>query len=98
MAFAQPSQTRCGIMPSISVGIALLMVVLLLLEGLHFNGKDRRQVADDRVPRVAAVGGAVDLAAGGAEVDAAVVEAVDGHGVAEDVDVAVGLREALCQR
>ena len=45
-----------------------------------------------------AFGGCVDLAAGRAEVDAALVERVDGHGVAQDVDVAVLLREALGQR
>ena len=53
---------------------------------------------DDGLPGVAAVGGDVDLAAGGAEVDAAVVEGVDGHGVAEDVDVAVLLGQALGER
>lgn len=50
---------------------------------------------DDGLPVVAGIGGDVDLAAGGAEVDAAGVEGVDGHGVAEDVDVAIVLGEAV---
>ena len=40
----------------------------------------------------------VDLAAGGAEVDAARVERIDRHRVAQDVDVAVLLRQALGER
>ena len=49
-------------------------------------------------PSVAAVGRAVDLPAGRAEVDAALVEPVDGHRVAQHVDVAVLLRQALGER
>ena len=67
----------------------------MLWEGLGFDGEDRWKVVGDGGPIVAGVGGAVDLAAGGAEVDAAVVECIDGHGIAEDVDVAVFLREAV---
>ena len=65
---------------------------------LHLDGEHGRQIVDDGGPVVAGIGRAVDLAAGGAEVDAAVVERVDGHGVAEDVDVAVLLRQALGER
>src|SRR3954471_9516023 len=54
-----------------------------LLQSLHFHREYRRQVPGDRGPVVAGVGGAVDLAAGGAEVDAALVERIDGHRVAE---------------
>ena len=43
-------------------------------------------------------GETVDLAAGGAEVDAARIERVDGHRVAQDVDVAVSLRQAFGER
>ena len=45
---------------------------LRLGEGLDFDAEDGGEVVGDGVPGVAAVGGAVDLAAGGAEVDAAV--------------------------
>ena len=43
----------------------------------------------------AGVGRRVHLAAGGAEIDAAGVERIDGHGVAQHVDVAIALRQAL---
>ena len=49
-------------------------------------------------PAVARIGGGIDLAAGGAEVDAASIERVDGHGVAQHVHVAVALRQAFGQR
>ena len=50
------------------------------------------------VPGVAAVGRGVHLAAGGAEVDAARVERIDRHRVAQHVDVAILLRQAVGQR
>ena len=56
------------------------------------------QVAHDRRPRVARVGRGVHLPAGRAEVDAAGVERVDGHRVAQHVHVAVALRQSLGQR
>ncbi len=65
---------------------------------MGFDGEDGGEVVSDSLPGVAGVGGAVDLAACCAEVDAAVVEGVYGHGVAEDVDVAVLLREAARER
>ena len=50
------------------------------------------------LPGVSGVRRDVDLAAGGAEINAAVVERVDGHGIAQDVDVAILLREAFGER
>ena len=58
----------------------------------------RRQIAHDGVPRVAAVGRAIDLAAGRAEIDAARVERIDGHRVAQHVHVAILLRQAFGER
>src|SRR5580700_6000361 len=49
----------------------------------------------DGRPVVSGVRGSVDLAAGGAEVDAAFIERVDGHSVAQYVDVTVALRETF---
>ncbi len=40
----------------------------------------------------------VDLTAGGAEVNAAVVECIDSHGVAQNIHVAILLRKALGER
>ena len=62
---------------------------------LDLDRDDRRQVADDRVPGIAGVVRGVDLPTRRAEVDAAGVELVDGHRVAQDVDVAVLLREPI---
>src|SRR5258707_8961976 len=67
-------------------------------EGLYLDGEDSWQVAHNGGPGIAGVGGNVDLAAAGAEVDAAGIERVYRHGVAEDVDVAIALREALGER
>src|SRR5260370_42626262 len=46
-------------------------------------------------PGVPGIGRGVHLSAGGAEIDAAFIERVDGHRVAQDVHVAVSLREPL---
>ena len=51
-----------------------------------------------RCPAVPSVGRSVHLPAGGAEVQAAGIERVDGHRVAQHVDVAVALRQTLRQR
>ena len=59
---------------------------------------DGRKIADDRRPMVAGIGRRVDLAAGGAEINAAGIERVDGHGVAQHVHVAVALRQAVGER
>ena len=38
------------------------------------------------------------MAAGGAEINAAIIESIDGHGIAQDVDIAILLRETLGER
>src|SRR3954469_24304439 len=67
-------------------------------ERLYFDGEDGRQIAHDGGPVVAGIGGGVDLAAGGAEVDAALVHSVDGHGVAQHIHEAVTLRQTPGER
>ena len=52
----------------------------------------------DGLPTVSGIGGAINLPARGAEIDAAFFQRVDGHGVAQHVDVAIFLRQALGQR
>ena len=56
------------------------------------------KIPHNRSPAISRVGRGVHLPAGGAEIDAALIERVDGHGVAQHVDVAVALRQALGQR
>src|SRR5438046_1763320 len=65
---------------------------------LRLDGQHGRQIMHDRRPTIAAVGRGVDLAAGGAEVDAAGIERVDRSGIAEDVDVTILLRQAASER
>ena len=65
---------------------------------LHLDRKHGRKIADDRRPVVAGVGRCVHLAAGGAEINAALIERIDRHGVAQHVDVAVALRQAFGER
>src|SRR5581483_7852765 len=67
-------------------------------DGLCLNRHDRRQIAHDRRPARAAIGGAVDLSAARAEIDTARVERVDRHRVAQHVDIAVALRQPLGHR
>ena len=50
------------------------------------------------VPAIAGIGRRVHLAAGGAEIDAALIERVDRHRVAQHVHVAVLLRQAFGER
>ena len=63
-------------------------------DGLGLDRQHRGQVLRDGGPGVAAVRRAVHLPARRPEVDPAPVEGVHGHRVAEDVDVAVALRQA----
>ena len=67
-------------------------------QDLRFDGENSGEIVDDGGPIVAAVGRAINLAAGGAEIDAAWVEVIDGHGVAEDVHVAILLRQTFGER
>src|SRR5699024_6679038 len=64
---------------------------------LRFNGKHRGQVTDDRCPTLPGIGCGIHLPTGGAEVDTTVLERVHRHGVTQHVDVAVFLRQPLCQ-
>src|SRR5208282_1077065 len=65
---------------------------------LYLHREHGRQIPHDWIPAISGIGGGVDLSAAGAEVYAALVERVDGHGVAQDVDVAVALRQAFSER
>src|ERR1039457_6577951 len=65
---------------------------------LHLDRKHARKIADNRSPAVPGIGGGVDLPAAGAEIHSAFVERIDGHGVAQHVDVAVALRQAFGER
>ena len=62
---------------------------------LRLDRHDRWEIADDRRPAIAGIRRAVNLPAGGAEVDPAFIERVDRHGVPEHIDVAVALRQTL---
>src|SRR6267378_5307453 len=65
---------------------------------LHLNRKHSRKIADNGGPVVSGIGRCVHLPAAGAEIYATFVERVDGHGIAQHVDVAVLLRQAFGQR
>src|SRR5467141_2310890 len=49
----------------------------------------------DRSPTVARVGRTVHLPAGSAEIDAALIERVDSHGIAQYVEIAIALRQTF---
>src|SRR5208337_3335951 len=67
----------------------------LSFQRLHLDGINRRQVAHDGVPRIAAVGRAINLAARRAEIYTARVKRIHGHRVAQHVDVTIFLRQAV---
>src|SRR5438093_1472977 len=67
------------------------------VEQRHVDRGDRGQVARDLAPRLALVRAREDLAGARAEVDAGNVVPVDGHGLAQDAEVRVLLRQPLPQ-
>src|SRR5438270_6188863 len=66
-------------------------------ERLHFHRKHRRQIAHDRLPIISRVRRAINLSAGGAEINAARIERIHCHRVAEYVHVTIFLRKAVRQ-
>src|SRR5205085_142628 len=76
------SRSRPGLRLGLGSGLRLGHSPTPLWQRLHLDRQHRRQVAHDRRPVIAAVRGAIDLAAAGAEIDAALVERIDGHRVA----------------
>src|SRR5207244_10195098 len=62
---------------------------------LHLDGEYGRKIAYDGCPAVPGVRREVHLPAGGAEVHAALVERVDGHRVAQQLDVGVALPQGF---
>src|SRR5690606_18718075 len=65
---------------------------------LYFYRQHGGKVPNERHPCVAAIGRPVHLAAGGTEIDSARVEGVDGHGIAQYIDVAIALWQPVCER
>src|SRR5207245_5256628 len=60
-------------------------------QGLHLDGDDRGEIANDRGPVVTGVRRGIDLPSGGTEIHAARVERLDRHRVAPHVNVAIAL-------
>src|SRR5437016_6287113 len=67
-------------------------------QSLNLDRQHSRQVANDGIPGIAAVGRAVNLSAGCAEIEAARFKRVNGHRVTQHVDVAFLLRQTFRQR
>src|SRR5438034_8218333 len=82
-----------------STVLALLCTTMSsLLQSLRFDGIHRREIADDGRPAIAAIGRPVHLPAGGAEIYSARIECIDGRCVAQDVDIAILLRQTFGER
>ena len=64
---------------------------------LRFDRQNRRKISHDRAPCVTGVGRSINLAAGGAEINAARIERVDRHRVAQHIHVAIALRQTFRQ-
>src|SRR5215467_3768512 len=69
-----------------------------LLVRLNLHRHHGGEMADNWRPAVAGIGRRVHLTASGSEVDPALVERIDRHRVAKHVDVAIALRQSLCER
>src|SRR5262245_10112886 len=65
---------------------------------LHLDGQYRRKIAHDGVPRIAAVRRTINLTARRSEINAAFIEGIHGHRVAQHIHVAILLRQTLRQR
>src|SRR5258708_4800683 len=65
---------------------------------LDLNRIDGWKVPHNRLPRVTTVGRAVNLPARGAKIHAARFQRVNGHGIAQYIDVAILLRQSFRQR
>src|SRR5690606_21033783 len=68
------------------------------MQGLNLYRQHGGQVPDDGHPGIARVGGDVHLSARSSEIDSARVEGVDGHGIAQYIDVAIALWQPVCER
>src|ERR1700675_58995 len=69
-----------------------------LRQRLNLHRKHGRKVANNGSPTISSIGGSVDLSTAGAEIHAALVQRIDGHGVAQHVHVAVALRQTFGER
>ncbi len=67
-------------------------------QGLHFNRQHRGQIAHNGLPVIPGISRYVDLATRGTKVNATGIQLVDGHGIAQHIDVTVLLRQAVRQR
>ena len=67
-------------------------------QSLDLDRKHRRQIAHDGTPVIPRIRRTVDLAARRAEINAALVERIDGHGITQHVHITIALRQALGQR
>ena len=65
---------------------------------LYFDRQHGRKIADDGSPVVSSIGRCVYLSSGRSEVHPALVERIDGHRIAQHVDIAVALRQTFRKR
>src|SRR3981081_611744 len=69
-----------------------------LLQCLQFDRKHRGKITDDWVPAIACIRRGIHLAATGAEINPALVERINRHGIAQHVHVTIFLRQSFCER
>src|SRR3984885_7962964 len=69
-----------------------------LRQRLNLHRKYGRKVTNNGSPIISSIGRSVDLPTAGAEIHAALVQRIDGHGVAQHVHVAVALRQTFGER
>ena len=72
--------------------------ILFSLQCLHFHRQHSRKIAHDRIPTISCISRRIHLASRCAEVNSAFIQAVDRHGIAQHVHVAIFLRQALGER
>src|SRR5579863_3658415 len=78
-------------------GSSTRIIVVASCQRLYLNRVHRRQIVHNRRPGVASIRRTVHLPACGAKIHAALIQRIDGHGIAQHVDETIALRQSFSE-